>query len=116
MRRPGGMCGGGPAESVAGGGGLGRLGAVPLWLILERRCRSGPDDSIWRRVQLAQALEREGEHTLQWTGTCKASLMRRTLTVTTAPIFNSLRRIDPAVALAISVPAKPRRRTASIST
>src|SRR5262245_54977887 len=46
----------------------------------------------------------------------KASLMRRTLPVTIAPIFNSLRRIEPAVALAISVPDKPRRRTASTST
>ena len=66
----------------------------------------------------------------QWTGTCKGELdaadaHRHHTTLsgllseasriyrkmkpdgsTTAPIFNSLRRIDPAVALAISVPAK----------
>ena len=39
--------------------------------------------------------------------------MRRTLIVTTAPSFSRRRRIDPAVALAILVPANAIRRTAS---
>ena len=39
-----------------------------------------------------------------------ASLTLRTLGVTTAPVFNSRRRIVWALALASAVPAKPMRR------
>jgi hypothetical protein len=39
--------------------------------------------------------------------------MRRTLTVRRAPIFNSLRRMVPQVALASSVACKARRRKLS---
>ena len=45
-----------------------------------------------------------------------ASLMRRTLVRTSAPIFNSLRRIVPHDARANWVWAKPMRRKAQIST
>ena len=77
--------------------------------------RSGRGSSFWRREAL-QALECVDEDILRRTGAGEGKLDARTLTVTTAPIFNNLRRIDPAVALAISVRAKPRRRTASTST
>jgi len=42
--------------------------------------------------------------------------MRRTETVTRAPIFSSVVRIVPLVALASRVPARPRRRSAHIKT
>src|SRR5258708_16891225 len=45
-----------------------------------------------------------------------ASLMRRTLMVTRAPILNSLRRMVPQVASARSVVARARRRRLSGST
>ena len=45
-----------------------------------------------------------------------AMRMRRMLRVTRAPIFRSFRRIVPQVALASSVPARPRRRSAVTST
>lgn len=45
-----------------------------------------------------------------------ASFTRRTLTVTSTPIFNSCSRIVPHVARSKPVPTKPMQRTAHIST
>ena len=45
-----------------------------------------------------------------------AIFTRRTLTVISAPIFNSFNRMVPQVALARSVPPRPMRRSAAITT
>src|SRR5262252_3930134 len=109
--------GSGPAVAVTAAGGWGRLGIVSSvvdpWVAGGGQAATAVSGGacISRRRSIArQKISFIGQ------ALAKASLMRRTLTVTTAPIFNSLRRIEPAVALAISVPAKPRRRTASTST
>src|SRR5262245_14356005 len=89
----------------------------PLWLILGWVGGGQAATVVFggARTSLSRSMARQKTFFIGQ-ALAKASLMRRTLTVTTAPIFNSLRRIEPAVALAISVPAKPRRRTAPTST
>ena len=62
------------------------------------------------RVQAAAKTSRNGQ------AEASANLTRRTLMVTWAPIFSSLRRIVPQVAAASSVPARAMRRSAHMST
>src|SRR5262245_25398507 len=100
----------GPCTRIAVLGGLGRLGAEPLLWVLGwagRQAAMAGGGVRKRRSRSRARLKRcfIGQEL------AKASFMRRTLTVTTAPILRSFSRIVPEVTLASSVPARARRRT-----
>ena len=96
--------------AVASGrfGGVGRLDGDPVLLILG--LSRAPARQVHNRPCASRKMSAAGQLD------AKASLTRRTLTVTSAPIFRSASRIVPHVARSILVPASPRRRNAHRST
>jgi hypothetical protein len=68
------------------------------------------------RASGALSTLRQHEDVARGPAEANATLTRRTLTVTSAPIFNSCKRTVPQVARSSLVPASPMRRTAHIST